>query len=656
MIRSLRTRSVLLVSSLALLAGAACSTTLPEEKDPRPPGLLAHPEQVPFLCVTPGCDTTEVVQVDVVGPRRVAIKRIFLAGDAAADFTVTPSEQAPFIVGANSNFLVELRYLPLGAPAPGTVELRITYTDASPEESDDRLPAGELVIPLLRRLVGEPLLAASPGSISFGVVAPGSSAEVPLQLSNAGFGNIALQLAGVTSGHPDVRVQLPAQAALGPGQTLELPVRFGPEAEAYVQTELVLTASPGYVKPVKVSVEGTSLTTPRLALKPSSAIDFGEVKKGAQRLIPLVLMNQGGAALTVSSVQVVDASGAVTVQVPSATPFTLAPLEKVTLQLRVQGAEAGLVDARLQLGSDDPLTPDLELAVTGTITEPRLGLTPQALDFGNVPVGWVLTEPVELRNTGYGKLTVKHITLVAGSSSLFTLTQLPALPLSLEREGRTAVDVQFSAETAATFNGWLSVETDDPVNPFLEVPLTATAGNCASSCSIANGTPSCSGGTCGVGTCNTGWYDTDKQAANGCECKEVGTDPGAFCTGAHNLGTLVDNDKTQVTYTGVLPIEGDEDVIRFFAEDAFTWGSDNFKVKVRLSSSDPTIRMCVYRHDGGQSAECYWNNESCPTNREYEKGGSSGGNDDANFLVKVSRNPGAAPTCTTYTLFISNGL
>ncbi len=642
--------------SLAL----ACTNTTPGDevpKETRPPGLRPHPEQVAFTCVSPGCDTSEVVQVVVIGTRRVAIKRILLEGEAAADFTVTPSEEAPFIVGPSSNFLLDVRYAPLGAPVPGTVEIRVTYTDASPEESEDRLEAGELVIPLVRRLVGEPVLSARPEVLSFGVVAPGESKELSLDALNEGFGNIALELAKVESGHGEVKALLPEQKALGPGKTLAVPVTFAPAGEGYVQTELLLTATPSYVSPVKVKVEGTSLTTASLAAFPSTEIDFGLVKKGATRQMSLQLVNQGGAALNVSSVSVNDATGSVSVTAPAGGgAFTLGPLERVTVPLNIEGKASGEVDARIVVASDDPLYPLFEIRVLGTITEPMLGLTPTGIDFGKVPVGWAVTQSVELRNTGWGKLKVKHITMVAGSSSLFTIARMPALPLELEREERVAVDVQFRAETAATFNGWLSVESEDATKPFTEIPITAQATSCLDACPIANGTASCQAGSCAVGACNASWHDTDGSPATGCECKELQPSVGKFCTNSHFAGVLVDNEGDSATFTGNLPVDGDEELIRFFAKDGFTWFGEDFKVKIRLDSADPNIRMCVYRQDGAQTTECHLNNETCPTNRFYQRNGSAGGEDEGNYYVRVHRAPGTGPTCTTYTVFMSNGI
>lgn len=282
------------LSACSLLA--ACVTENPEgnqtETITKPPGIESVPARVAFLCVTPGCDKTETLSINVVGSRRVAIKRILLTGDAVGDFSFTPSETPPFIVGQNSSFSVDVRYTPKGSPAPGAVELRITYTDASAEETEDRLAPGELAVPLVRRLVGEPVLAVMPQELSFGFVAPGTSSNLPLAIQNEGFGNIALELATLESQDPTVTAALPEQKALGPGAGTETPVTFAPTGESYVSTKLVISATAPEVTPVSVRVEGTSLTVPRIGLEPGAVIDFGELQRTKQRVLSANLVNR----------------------------------------------------------------------------------------------------------------------------------------------------------------------------------------------------------------------------------------------------------------------------------------------------------------------------------------------------------------------------
>lgn len=661
-----RLRQLRLLAALPALGAlyVACTTTPPEPGPQKPPGLYAEPPRLAFTCVTPGCDETLTVRISVSGTRRVAIKRILLAGEAQSDFSFTSEERPPFIVGAGSSFGLDVQYQPAGAPVQGTAELRITFTDASAQESDDRLPAGELVVPLVRRLVGEPFLSLKPPVLVFGVVPEGGKKTVPLTIRNAGFGNVVLEITGIDAGAEPITLALPPVASLSADASVELPITWAPLSEGYLDSTLeVAVGTPG-VEPGYVRVLGTSLKGPRVAVEPAETIDFGEVQKGKSRTLPFALVNQGGAALAVSAVRLADATLNLRLWYPDggAVPTdggamaSVAPLGRVPMVLKLDGVTAGELDARVTFDTNEAAAPQKVVTVLGTVTEPKISAAPATLDFGLIPLGWVVTKSVELKNVGYGALTVKNITFVAGTSALFSVVNKPAVPLTLKRDGRVAFDVQFQGQTQASFAGSLSVETDDPKTPFFEVPLQAEVGSCAAGCPIANGTPSCATGSCQVGACNTGWYNTDKQASNGCECQEIGTDPGEFCANATYLGGLKDNDHARRTFTGLLAEDGDVDLIRFFAEDAFALFDENFRVKVSLSSSDPGIGFCIYRNPtGSHQVDCFYNNEICPGNRYYEKGGSGGGADDADFIIKVTRSASSQATCTPYTLFISNG-
>ena len=209
------TSRLLLVVTLAL---TACGPAKPPVTGPTVPafrGLLATPPQLAFTCVTPGCDTTLTVKVTSNVNRRVAIKRIVLS-NPNAEYTITSAEPPPFILGAASDFTIDVRFLVTEAPKSESLDLLVTYTDASGEESPDRIEPGELKVPLVKRLVGEPLLEASPLSINFGVVAVSQRKELPVTVKNAGFGNIALEVDRADAGVADLQVVLPANVALVP--------------------------------------------------------------------------------------------------------------------------------------------------------------------------------------------------------------------------------------------------------------------------------------------------------------------------------------------------------------------------------------------------------------------------------------------------------
>ncbi|MEW6435154.1 MAG: choice-of-anchor D domain-containing protein [Myxococcota bacterium] len=644
---------------LPLLLAAACGT-----KSPEPPpgpvipafrGLLATPPQLTYTCVIPGCDTTLTVKVASNVNRRIAIKRIVLSGENA-DYTVKPSEPAPFILGAASDFSVDVQFAPKSAPAAESLALLVTYTDASAEESPDRIEPGELRIPLVRRLVGEPMMAVTPPTLNYGVVPLNVRKSLPVTVKNVGFGNIAMAVDQADAGIDALIVTLPAKAALVPDAGVEVPISFAPTTEVYVKHAVLLGSTTPGVDPVSVQVEGTSYSTPRILVEPEErAIDFGEVPRRSSRKVTVRVANVGGQTLNLTNVAVRDLSGNLKVTLPNGmSTATLLPLQRLSIELQLDGTNAGVVDGALILDSNDPMRGNLEVPIIGTVTEPRLLASPMTIDWGVVPMGWAVSKPVELRNVGFGSLTVKNITFVGGTSSLYTFKNLPPLPAVLPRESRLAFEVEFRAETAAAFMGSVSIETDDPVNPFQEVALSATGGTCAAGCPIAHGTPSCTSGACTIGACDTGWYDTDQSAATGCECQEIGTDPGEFCSSGLNKGTLSDTGAS-TSHTGIIHSETDVDFIRFFGEDRSQFLSDDYDVRINLSSGDPNITMCVYRYDTASNVnECYLNNETCNI-RSFRRDGSLGREDGAVYYIKIFRQPNTPATCTPYTVYMQNG-
>lgn len=630
-----------------------------------PAGLEAAPSQLAFTCVNLGCDETKVVRVTVTGDRRVAVKRLVLTGLATADFSLTPSEKPPFILGPGASFELDVRYSPTGAPVAGTVAISVAYTDASPEESSSRLPAGELLVPLVRRLVGEPALVIAPSPLRFGVVPAGTRKTLDLSLSNGGFGNVALDIGGVDAGSSGLEVVLPPVRSMTADAGITAKITWGPKTGAYFQAELEVEVSTPRVPSARVFVDGTSLTTPLLAMTPAGLLDFGEVAKGRSRRLPFDVMNQGGADLNITRIVVVDPLGVLRlwrangegVALDGGASMVVAPVQREGLELELTGSVAGELNGSLRLTSNDPAAAVTVVPLRGTVTQPKVSVSPLTLDFGVVPQGWVVTKPIEVRNVGFGTLTVKSVGFVGGASSLYSLVNVPALPLQLSRDQRVALELQFRAETVATFKASVSVETDDDQNVFAELAATARVGTCDESCPITNGSAACSGGVCAIGACNASWFDTDGVSSNGCECHDLTADPGEFCADSTDIGTLRDKDKAQRSFTGLLPAANDVDVLRFFAEDASQLFGDDYQVRVRLESSDPGIGLCLYRHDtASHQSECYFDNVECPANRTYKRDGTAVKEDGAEFIVKVIRLASTAPTCTTYTVFMSNGL
>jgi hypothetical protein len=559
------------------------------------------------------------------------------------------------VLGPAGTLELEVRFRPGADAAPEGLALLVSYGDASGLPEPDRLEPGELAIPLLRRLVGEAQLAASPATLAFGAVPVGTRRVLPVWVLNASSGNASLRLDGWDAGGAAVRVELPEGLTLSPDAGAELAVAFAPAVEQVLAGTLELSSSTPGVAPVQLRLEGTSLARGRLAILPGEGpVDLGEVPAGSGAVAAVRLVNQGGQAVTVGRVAVTDALHDLSARLAGAPPpRRLGPMESVELELVLDAGTPGVLAATVELTSDDPARPRLALPVTGLVTRPALQVSPTTVAFGTLPLGAVAARSVELRNTGYGPVVVRSLGLMGGSASVFSLRSLPALPATLQRDQRVALEVQFLAEGAAPFSASLAVETDLPGEPTREVPVRGTGASCQAACPLPHATASCASGGCRVGACDPGWYDADGVAGDGCECRERGTDPPGFCGSAADLGTLADSGAS-ASFTGLLATPGDVDWLRFFGEDQDQLFSDAYRVQVQLTSADPSVQLCVYRFDtSAATSACFEVNEAC--GRSFSRAGSWGRDDGAEYYLRVSRAPGAAPTCTPYTVAASNG-
>lgn len=656
--RPRRDRLLLAYSLGLVMAGCGDGGVTALQYAPPEPGLRAEPKWLTFLCSRPGCTTTKTATIAVLGDRAVALKRVVMSDPEHPDFILQPV-QTPVVLQPDASLPVTVTHDPSGQLDLGDPFIRVTFTDASPVEEEGRIAAGELEIPLVIRRVGEARLVVSPETIQFGALPPGGTRTATLTLTNTGFGNVGLVISEATP-EPSTDIfidRLPS--ALGPGESADLFVTWSPSTEAFLQGQLTLLPAGASSMPVAVPMLGTSLQSAKIHVTPREAVDFGEVPVGQTSTREINITNRGGQDLEL---------GAVTLRrIPAGADFQvvwpdggavdrLGPLGTATVQLRLNANGPARVDAWVDIESADPQRSTVTLPLRAVLAKPELAIDPLTLDFGAVPQGWTKLLPVEVSNSGFGELVFQNAGLVLGTSELFTIRNVPEFPVRLARQERLAFEIEFRSEAAASFSGTLALETNDPEAPFFEVPLSARGASCEEGCPIRNGTPDCSEGICQVGACDRNWHDADGDPASGCECQEPDPrgDVGQFCADATYLGSLKDSGQS-ASITGIIPNEGDIDTIRFHAKDDGQFLGDDFRVRIELGSSDPNIAMCVYRHPtASHTSECFLENEACGL-RVYTRGGAFAREDGADFVIRVFRQPGTAPTCTSYTIFARNG-
>jgi PKD domain/FG-GAP repeat len=105
------------------------------------------------------------------------------------------------------------------------------------------------------------------------------------------------------------------------------------------------------------------------------------------------------------------------------------------------------------------------------VPKPDLETSPAELDLGDVVQGASTMGFVTLRNVGEAPLHIGAIGLDAGADSSLTLGALPALPLILDPNASVAAAVQFAPESLGPAGARLVIESDDPEEPRVAVPV-----------------------------------------------------------------------------------------------------------------------------------------------------------------------------------------
>ena len=193
------------------------------------------------------------------------------------------------------------------------------------------------------------------------------------------------------------------------------------------------------------------------------AIDFGEVLPGASASATVQISNVGDDTLAMSGLT--TSSGTITVT--SVNPV-VAPGESVETVLTWTPIDSGLNDV-LEVNSNDPDQPRVDVPLTGTIPGGDLRIVPSYHDFGTVDVGDSDTVVLTVTNVGVGPIVVSDWRYDANDGDLRVLDAggLTALPATLAPGASTEVLVEYMPSADGGDEGGLTVTSDDPDEPVI---------------------------------------------------------------------------------------------------------------------------------------------------------------------------------------------
>ncbi len=625
------------------------------------------PFGVAFSCVLLGCDTTATLRLENRGGGYLKLPAVRLAVDASVEFSLSfsrpagdalerPTPTAQYSLGPGEAVLAHVTYRPTDGSSDSTY-LQIDWYDGSQDYEKAAIERVEL--PVVARVLGAAHASLAEPQLSFGYVAVGEEVEAAVQIDNVSTtdGILEVVAATFTADSPSVFYVPPGfNPRANPGDHVLVPVRFVPtSAEPYFGT-LVLGTNDPDTPTQMVTVSGTAIEEAQVTvLDPDAdALDFGHVFYGNELRDSVLLRNDGG---TAAEVVVSVTGGGYSLGGPSS--FTIEPLAEavvpVVLRGTASGEKSGLLQASWQGGTQT-------VALHGFCDAPEITASPTSLSFGQLALGWTSdTQRITIKNNGTGELVITNIAFEVGSSSQVAVADTVALPLSVS-PGDPAVEIPVwvRADHQGNIDATLLIDSNAVDAATLRVPISASVVSCAEACPVENGTPACNSGSCAIGSCSSGWYDSDGELSNGCECQAErgGNDIGGTCSNGLKVGTLGDDCTSwphEVIKTGTLHALNDVDLYYFETVDGggfcdpFT---DSAQVRVELLNAPPGLVFCVNDQQAGSGCggyTSYYDPDICRTDK-YIRDGSYGADDNRDVTVWVLWKPGSAPVCGNYQL------
>jgi len=272
---------------------------------------------------------------------------------------------------------------------------------------------------------------------------------------------------------PDTRY-----ATIGVGETKPFPIRFAPSTVGTISGVITIFSNDPDEPTVAVQMVGVGLHSPEIGL-PDIEVrsNFGVLRVGETTQGTIEISNIGTADLMITSVQITDNTESFSIE--SATTGTmstttegwsLGPGEALFVTIEFHPVAIGPTTGTLTIYSNDPVYPVYGVTLTGEGTAaPNIVVSPTSLDYGVVLVGDAIDRTFEIQNTS--ELVPLIVSGIESSTAEFTVISPTEFPVTVSTVSPITVTVEFSPSTVGTVSGVVTVSSDDPETPQVDVSV-----------------------------------------------------------------------------------------------------------------------------------------------------------------------------------------
>lgn len=320
-------------------------------------------------------------------------------------------------------------------------------------------------------------LLVRPESVDFGPVA-GAPVHAELLLENGGDCTLQIRTVAIRGGSSSRfgcascagEISFPRDVL--PGRSLALDLLVTPGPPGMLSDVLVVSSSDPERFEHEVPLQARSAGEPKLVVTPR-AIDFGYVPVGrsGERVVQAINAAEGSAPLVITGVELAG-SPAFSLSPRPTTPAELLPAiddpsARLAITVRFAPPMDAVHTATLTVTPENG-TP-LLVALTGAKDPPDVRVTPASIAFGDVLLGTTVNRRVTIQNTGRSPLVASR-RLVVGHPDVSIPRQIP----EVRAGGVYELDLLYQATLAGPMSDTLSIESNDPDQPAITVPLSGS--------------------------------------------------------------------------------------------------------------------------------------------------------------------------------------
>ena len=383
----------------------------------------------------------------------------------STDFTVSAISGLPLTLQPGASVTLQVTYKPSSSTAE-VAQIGIAYTQAA-ASATGTATAGTITLTIdgsvpqfsvsyALQANSNIITLATGGTIQFLPTAVGSTASATVIVLNRGSGGGNVNTIAVT-GSAFQPIGLPLlPAGLASGGDLQFAIQYTPSAVGSTDVGgLSITFSDGttFTAVLQGSGTGSSFAYTLTNNGTNSSITAGQtitlpnIAIGQSESATIQVQNTGNAPGTISVISLSGSSFSLA-NLP-ALPITLAPNATTSFTLIANPSQPGPATGTLRIGNDlftlsvtgigANLTYSYVTAGTSTPIQPQGSVL-----FSPLSVSQTASLPFTVTNTGTSAALIATIGIASNSSSPFTLTGLPPLPLNLQPGASITFTINFT--------------------------------------------------------------------------------------------------------------------------------------------------------------------------------------------------------------------